>query len=185
MLDAVLEQAEMPAEIDKRAALVGELELCPGDDDRRAVVALFRPRLHHDLADGGGLVAGQSREIKPGLAVGADFHVIGHVREGELSELGQHVLLADRELRDSARRRCRFDSPAPIRGLVHTAAPPARADSATAMGHGSYSHSSACACAPLRGSEMIDWVCPWGLVALKSACHATVRRIIVRANVLG
>src|SRR5258708_24950166 len=39
--------------------------------------------------------------------------------------------------------------------------------------------------APLRGFKMIRVGCaPVGLVALKLACHATVRRIIVRANVL-
>src|SRR5258705_7367703 len=53
------------------------------------------------------------------------------------------------------------------------------------MGHGR-THSCAYACvAPLRGFKMIRVGCaPVGLVALKLACHATVRRIIVRANVL-
>src|SRR5882762_7802326 len=125
MLDAFLEQAEMPAEIDEWAALVGKLELRLGDDDRRAVVALLDPGLSNNLVDGGGLVPRESGEIKPGLTVGADLDVIGHIGKGELCELGEHVLLRDREPRNGARRSCSFEAPALVHELVRNAAPPA------------------------------------------------------------
>src|SRR5260221_13626708 len=108
----------MLAEIGQRSALVGELEFRLDDGGGRAVVALFRARFDHELVDGCGLVPGQSREVKPRLTVGADRHVVEHVREGQPGKLDKYGLFRNRELRNGALGRSFFYAPASIGGLV-------------------------------------------------------------------
>ena len=94
MLVALLEHAEVLADVDQRTALVGELEAHP-IHFACVVAPALRVLINDDLGDGGGLVAIERREVHVGVPILGHADVVRHVGEAELRELGEHHVLGD------------------------------------------------------------------------------------------
>ena len=105
MLMLVDEHAEVLADVDQGALLVGQLEFDLAHV-ARVLAAAGHEILDRDLGDGGGLFAGQPAEIEKRIPVAADAQVILHVGEADQRQFPQHLVLGDFHALRTGLERC-------------------------------------------------------------------------------